>query len=119
MVLVDTSVWVAHFRESNSELASLLNSGQVFCHPLIVGELACCGNLKQRSEILSLLRALPSVVVAEHNEVIDLIENQRLMGKGLGFIDMHLIASALMSRVNLWTLDRKMNQFTSLLGLAH
>ena len=63
--------------------------------------------------------ALPEVVVAEHNEVIDLIENQRLMGKGLGFIDMHLIASALMNRVNLWTLDRKMNQFAALLGLAH
>lgn len=118
MVLVDTSVWVAHFRERNEGLALLLNSGQVFCHPLVVGELAC-GNLKQRSEILSLLRALPSVVVAEHNEVIDFVENQRLMGKGLGFIDMHLIASALMSRVNLWTFDRKMNQFTTLLGLAH
>jgi predicted nucleic acid-binding protein len=118
MVLVDTSVWVAHFRERNAGLALLLNSGRVFCHPLIVGELAC-GNLKQRSEILSLLRALPSVVVAEHNEVIDLIENQRLMGKGLGFIDMHLIASALMSRVNLLTFDRKMNQFATLLGLAH
>jgi predicted nucleic acid-binding protein len=118
MVLVDTSVWVAHFRENNSALASLLDSGQVFCHPLIVGELAC-GNLKQRSEILSLLRALPSAVVAEHNEVIDLIGNQRLMGKGMGFIDMHLIASALMSRVNLWTLDRKMNQLAALLGVAH
>jgi hypothetical protein len=57
--------------------------------------------------------------VAEHTEVIDLIENQRLMGKGLGFIDVHLIASALMSRVNLWTFDKKMNQFAALLGLAH
>ena len=118
MVLVDTSVWVAHFRDKNAGLASLLHSDQVLCHPLVIGELAC-GNLKQRSEILSLLRALPSVVVAEHNEVIDFIENQRLMGKGLGFIDMHLIASALMSRVNLWTFDRKMNQFASLLGFAH
>ncbi len=118
MVLVDTSVWVAHFRDKNAGLASLLNSDQVLCHPLVIGELAC-GNLKQRSEILSLLRALPSVVVAEHNEVIDFIENQRLMGKDMGFIDMHLIASALISRVNLWTLDRKMNQFAALLGLAH
>jgi predicted nucleic acid-binding protein len=118
MILVDTSVWVAHFRERHDGLALLLNNGQVLCHPLVVGELAC-GNLKQRSEILSLLRALPSAVVAEHNEVIDLIENKRLMGKGLGFIDMHLIASVLMSRVNLWTFDRKMNQFAALLGLAH
>ena len=118
MVLVDTSVWVAHFRERNTGLASLLNNGQVLCHPFVIGELAC-GNLKQRSEILSLLCALPSVVVAEHNEVMDFIENQSLMGQGLGFIDIHLIASALMSRVNLWTFDRKMNQFAALLWLAH
>jgi predicted nucleic acid-binding protein len=118
MILVDTSVWVAHFRERDDRLALLLDNGQVFCHPFIVGELAC-GNLKQRPEILSLLRALPSAVVAEHNEVIDLIENQSLMGKGLGFVDVHLIASALMSRVNLWTFDRKMNQFVTLLGIAH
>jgi predicted nucleic acid-binding protein len=118
MVLVDTSVWVAHFRERNSGFASLLNNGQVLCHPFVIGELAC-GNLKQRSEILSLLCALPSVVVAEHNEVMDFIENQSLMGKGLGFIDIHLITSALMSRVTLWTFDRKMNQFAALLGLAH
>jgi predicted nucleic acid-binding protein len=117
MVLVDTSVWVAHFRERNTGLASLLNNGQVLCHPFVIGELAC-GNLKQRSEILSLLCALPSVVVAEHNEVMDFIENQGLMGKGLGFIDIHLITSALISRVNLWTFDRKMNQFAKLLGLA-
>jgi predicted nucleic acid-binding protein len=90
----------------------------VLCHPFVIGELAC-GNLKQRSEILSLLCALPSVVLAEHNEVMDFIENQSLMGKGLGFIDIHLITSALMSRVNLWTFDRKMNQFAAILGLAH
>jgi len=83
MILVDTSVWVAHFRKRNDGLALLLNSGQVLCHPLVVGELAC-GNLKQRLGIPSLLRALPSAVVAEHNEVIDFIENQRLMGKDLG-----------------------------------
>jgi len=118
MVLVDTSVWVAHFRERNEGLAALLNDGQVCCHPMVIGELAC-GNLRQRLEILSLLRALPSAVVAEHNEVIDFIESRSLMGKGMGFIDMHLIASALMSKAILWTFDKKMNQFATLLGVAH
>lgn len=118
MVLVDTSVWVAHFREGNAGLASHLNDARVVCHPFIIGELAC-GNLRKRSDILALLRALPSVIVAEHNEVIAFIENQSLMGKGLGFIDMHLLTSALLSRVTLWTFDKKLNQVATLLGLAY
>ncbi|MBU2055171.1 MAG: PIN domain-containing protein [Proteobacteria bacterium] len=118
MVLVDTSVWVTHFREVNAGLASLLNDGKAVCHPLVIGELAC-GNLMKRSEILSLLRALPSVIVAEHNEVIAFIEKKSLMGKGLGFIDMHLLTSALLSRVTLWTFDKKLNQIAALLGLAY
>lgn len=117
MVLVDTSVWVAHLREGHAGLAVLLNEGQVMCHPLIIGELAC-GNLKNRSKILSLLCALPSVIVAEHDEVMDLIENRSLMGKGLGYIDMHLLASALLSKVTLWTFDKKLNQVAAPLGLA-
>ena len=118
MVLVDTSVWVTHFREGNAGLASLLNDGRAVCHPLVIGELAC-GNLMKRSEILSLLRALPSVIVAEHDEVIAFIENQSLMGKGLGFIDVHLLTSSLLSRVTLWTFDKKLHQIAVLLGLAY
>lgn len=118
MVLVDTSVWVTHFREGNAGLASLLSGGKAMCHPLVIGELAC-GNLTKRSEILSLLRALPSVIVAEHNEVIDFIGNKSLMGTGLGFIDMHLLTSSLLSRVTLWTFDKKLNHIATLLGLAY
>jgi hypothetical protein len=118
MVLVDTSVWVDHLRQGTAGLDVPLSEGQVFCHPFIIGELAC-GNLKNRSEILALLRALPSVVAAEHNEVMGFIDDRRLMGKGLGLIDMHLLASAVLSEVRLWTLDKNLSQAARQLGLAH
>jgi predicted nucleic acid-binding protein len=85
MFLVDTSVWVSHLRDGNAELANLLNDGRVLCHPLIVGELAC-GNLKDRAVILSFLQLLPMSIEAEHEEVLSFIENNRLMGKGMGYV---------------------------------
>ena len=112
MVLVDTSVWVAHLRDGNIGLETLLNEGRVAGHSFIIGELAC-GNLKNRSEILSLLHALPMAIHAEHHEVMELIETHSLMGKGLGYIDMHLLASALLTDVPLWTLDRKLDETAS------
>jgi hypothetical protein len=118
MVLVDTSVWVVHLRKGNIGLEALLNEGHVVSHSFIVGELAC-GNLKNRSEILSLLYALPMATHAEHDELMQFIENHSLMGKGLGYIDMHLLASAILSKVPLWTLDKKLNQVSLKLGLAY
>ena len=118
MVLVDTSVWVAHLRRGHIGLEALLNEGHVVCHPFIIGELAC-GNLKNRSEILSLLQALPLATPAEHEEVMQFIGNYNLMGKGLGYIDMHLLASAILSGVPLWTLDRRLRQVSLKLGLAY
>jgi predicted nucleic acid-binding protein len=109
MVLVDTSVWVSHLRDGNAELANLLDNGRVLCHPLIVGELAC-GNLKDRSLILSFLQLLPVSIEAEHHEVRSFIENHRLMGKGLGYVDVHLITSAVLTGVPIWTLDKKLAQ---------
>jgi predicted nucleic acid-binding protein len=117
MVLVDTSLWVAHLRQGHSGLESLLNAATVVCHPFIIGELAC-GNLKQRLHILSLLRSLPGAVEAKNEEVMDLIERHGLMGKGLGFIDMHLLASAMLTNIPLWTLDRSLNQAASMVGIA-
>ncbi len=117
MVLVDTSVWVLHLREGNANLDSLLNDGEVVCHPFIVGELAC-GNLKNRSEILALLQALPMSTQAEHEDVMQFIENYRLMGKGLGYIDMHLLASSLLAEVPVWTLDKKLNEVSVELGIG-
>jgi predicted nucleic acid-binding protein len=107
MVLVDTSVWVSHLRDGNVELANLLNDGRVLCHPLIVGELAC-GNLKDRAVILSFLQLLPMSIEAGHDEVLSFIENNRLMGKGMGYVDVHLIASAVLTGVPIWTLDKKL-----------
>ena len=109
MVLVDTSVWVSHLRDGNVELANLLNDGRVLCHPLIVGELAC-GNLKDRAIILSFLQLLPMSIEAEHNEVLSFIEKNRLMGKGMGYVDVHLITSAVLTGVPIWTLDKKLAQ---------
>ena len=117
MVLVDTSVWVAHLRHGGIGLDMLLTEGRVLCHPFIVGELAC-GNLHRRTEILSHLQALPQATLAKHEEVMQLIENYHLMGKGLGYVDMHLLASVMLTHVSLWTLDKKLNEVAVELKLA-
>ncbi|HEY4482409.1 MAG TPA: type II toxin-antitoxin system VapC family toxin [Candidatus Brocadiaceae bacterium] len=118
MVLVDTSVWVVHLRNGNIGLETLLNEGHVVCHPFIVGELAC-GNLKNRAEILSLLQALPVATHVEHEEVMKFIEDHALMGKGLGYIDIHLIASAVLTEIPLWTVDKKLSEVSSKLGIGY
>jgi len=117
MILVDTSVWVEHFRNGNIGLDTLLQEGQVVCHPYIVGELAC-GNIKNRSRILSLLDTLPIAHTAEYEEVMHVIEKYRLMGKGLGYIDVHLLASALLTNIPLWTLDKRLSSVSTKLGIA-
>ncbi|MCG6534183.1 MAG: type II toxin-antitoxin system VapC family toxin [Syntrophales bacterium LBB04] len=109
MVLVDTSVWVSHFRQAHRGLVGLLNDGEVACHPFIVGELAC-GNLKNRTTILTLLDALPMASAVEHHEALTFIESRSLMGKGLGYIDIHLLASCILSGLPIWTLDKKLEQ---------
>jgi predicted nucleic acid-binding protein len=118
MVLVDTSVWVAHLRDGAVGLDSLLSDGHVVCHSFIIGELAC-GNLKNRTELLSLLQDLPMAFHAEPEEVMQFIENHRLMGKGLGFIDMHLLASAFLTKAPLWTLDKRLYEASLMLRLDH
>jgi predicted nucleic acid-binding protein len=118
MVLVDTSVWVAHFREGNDRLGAALDKGEVLSHPLIVGELAC-GNLENRREILGLLQTLPRAAAVSDDEVMRFIELRRLMGVGLGYIDVHLLASALVSGVPLWSLDRTLNKTAERLNVAY
>lgn len=109
MVLVDTSVWVSHLRETNDVLVSLLDTTEVICHPFVIGELAC-GNLKKREAIISHLEALPMAYEAGHEEVLAFIESRKVMGKGLGYIDVHLLASALLTGVAFWTLDKKLDK---------
>jgi predicted nucleic acid-binding protein len=117
MILADTSVWVDHFRRGNARLASLLRDEQVLVHPLVIGELAC-GNLKNRTEVLSLLMAMPEAGQASHQEVLRLVETHRLYGRGLGWIDMHMLASALLSRSALWTLDAALGRAASALKIS-
>jgi predicted nucleic acid-binding protein len=107
VVLVDTSVWVSHFRQINDDLVELLNEGEVACHPFIIGELAC-GNLKNRTRIIALLEALPTALLVDHEELLSFIETRKVMGKGLGYIDVHLLAAALLTGVSFWTLDKKL-----------
>ena len=118
MVLVDTSIWVSHLNAGDAHLKSLLEQGEVACHPFIVGELAC-GNIRNRSEVLSLLQALPMARMAEHDEVLDFIDRHSLMGTGLGLIDMHLLASALLSRAPLWTVDKPLTAASIRLNVNH
>ena len=118
MVLVDTSIWVLHLRKGNACLKALLEKAEVVCHPSIIGELAC-GNIKNRTEILSSLHALPAAVVAKHEEVLRFIESHHLMGRGLGLIDIHLLASALLTRVPLWTADKRLRAASTELNIAY
>ena len=117
MTLVDTSVWIDHLRRANSGLVALLTDGAVLCHPLVIGELAC-GRLHKRTEILRLLEALPEASVAEHVEALHFVELHRLAGSGLGWIDVHLLASAVLSRAALWTLDRRLHDQARHLGVV-
>ncbi len=109
MILVDTSVWISHLRYGNTKLADLLNNGEAACHQFIAGELAC-GNLKNRNEILSLLKELYSIDITSNDEILYFIEQNRLMGRGLGLIDVHLLASAILNNIPLWTMDNKLRQ---------
>jgi hypothetical protein len=117
MLLVDTSVWVGHFRKGDKRLAESLRTDQVLCHRFVIGELAC-GNLRNRDEVLALLSALSMVPKADDREVIDFIGQHRLMGKGLGLIDVHLLASCLLAGVRLWTRDARLAQAASHLGIS-
>ena len=119
MILVDTSIWVDHLRDGDEQLAGLLERSQVVMHPFIVGEIAC-GSLAKRSSTLELLQDLPMAVVAETEEVLGYIERHRLHGKGIGYVDAHLlVATALTGGALLWTRDKRLLAAADDLGLAH
>lgn len=117
MILVDTSVWVDHLRRGNSRLEELLLADAVACHPFVIGELAC-GSLQRREEILNLLGELASCRTATHAEALALLEAHRLMGRGLGYVDLHLLAAARLDRLTLWTLDKRLAGVADRLGIA-
>jgi len=117
MVLVDTSVWVNHLRHGSRTLEKLLMDAEVMCHPFIIGELAC-GNLKNRNEIISLLQSLPMASMIEFDEFLIYINTNQLMGKGIGYVDVHLLASAQLTGVLLWTADKRLKSAADKLKLA-
>lgn len=117
MILIDTSVWIEHLRTGSTRLRSLLNDEQVLCHPFIVGELAC-GTLSNREEIMALLTTLPEARVAEHQEVLHLLKAERLYGRGLGWVDAHLLGSALITGCTLWTLDNPLQRTAAALKVS-
>jgi predicted nucleic acid-binding protein len=116
MILVDTSIWVNHFRVGVPELEDLLEQNLVGMHPLIIGELAC-GSLRKRGAVISSLRSLPLALVAKDTEVHHLVESHRLWSRGLGWIDMHLLTSALISGWALWTADAPLSAAVNVLDL--
>ena len=107
MILVDTSIWIDHFRNSNAVLAGLLLDETVAIHPFILGELAC-GNLTNRKEILELLNALPCIQEVSSSEYMTFLDHHRLWGRGLGFVDIHLLAAAAVSSDFLFTHDKSL-----------
>jgi len=118
MILVDTSVWIDHLHHSNEGLIELLLSNQVCIHPFVLGELSC-GNISNREEVLSLLRTLRSIDLVLDEEVFMLIEDRKLFGKGLGFIDIHLLASAMIHHVPIWTGDKSLKRVAGELGINY
>ncbi|RLC01944.1 MAG: VapC toxin family PIN domain ribonuclease [Deltaproteobacteria bacterium] len=118
MILVDTSVWISHLRDGDRHLEKLLIGGEVICHPHVIGELAC-GNLKNRKEIISLLQALPMAPQIELSEYLYFIDQDQLSGRGIGFVDIHLLASARLAKTALWTLDKRLRTAASDLGLNY
>jgi len=121
MILVDTSVWIAHLRDPEPRLGGLLERGQALVHPFVIGELAC-GNLRNRGTLLGYLDRLSAAPLAESAEVRGVVERYRLMGQGLGWVDVHLLTSCLLAHSGIWTQDAGLERAARQLripGLSH
>ncbi len=118
MILVDTSIWIDHLRTGGELLAELLSAGRVLTHPFVIGELAL-GDMRQRGAILDALSNLPHAELATDAEVLSFINRQSLFGRGIGYVDVHLLASVrLTAGVQLWTRDNRLHSVAEQLGLA-
>ncbi len=118
MILVDTSVWIDHFRRGHPGLIRLLQDGDVAMHPMVLGELAC-GQLPKRAATLHLLGALPRIPSAPDEVVLHALETRHWSGSGIGWIDAHLLASSLIACTRLWTLDARLYRIAHLAHIAH
>ncbi len=118
MILVDTSVWIHHFRDGDSTLTAMLERGEALTHPFVIGELAL-GNIRQRELVLWMLSRLPAASVATNAEVLGFIDRNALFGRGVGYVDVHLLAATrLTAGSQLWTLDKRLNDVAVELGMA-
>lgn len=118
MILVDTSLWIDHLRAGSPALVVALQADQVCTHTYVIGELAC-GNLGNRQEVLALLQALPRLAAATDDELLFFIEKHRLMGRGIGYIDAHLLAATTINAASLWTRDKRLKVIAEEMNLAH
>jgi predicted nucleic acid-binding protein len=118
VILVDTSVWVDHLRARDETLFQLLDAEQVLIHPFVIGEVAL-GHLRRRRLVLDTLRIIPQAPIASHGEVLHFIDEHGLFGFGIGYVDVHLLASAqLTAGVKLWTRDKRLLDAANRLALA-
>ncbi len=118
MIPVGTSVWIDHLRSGNQSLAALLQNGLVCTHDFVIGELAC-GALQNRAEVLTLMQSLPRLAVVTEQESLFFIERQKLMGCGIGYVDVHLLAAAVMHGARLWTRDKRLKSIAEGKAWAH
>ncbi len=118
MILVDTSVWIDHLHKGIPRLVEVLENQEVLSHPFVIGELAC-GEIKMRGELLGLLSDLPISVVATDEEALALIERHHLMGKGIGYTDVHLLASVMLTDgARIWTRDKRLAAIATMLRVG-
>jgi hypothetical protein len=117
LVLVDTSVWIDHLRGRSGSLSAKLEQGEVLTHPFVCGELAC-GHLAMRDEVLTLLARLPAAPTASHDEALRFVNDRQIMGRGIGWVDVHLLAAALLAGARLWTRDRVLAAVARELGVG-
>jgi len=119
VILADTSVWIDHLRGGDGKLERALVAGSILIHPFVIGEISL-GHLRQRKRILEDLRALPMAIVASDDEVVGLIDRAKLFGRGIGYIDAHLLAATRLSEnAALWTYDGSLREAARHLGLAY
>jgi predicted nucleic acid-binding protein len=117
VILADTSIWIDHLRGGLPALAEALEVGEVLVHPFVLGELAC-GNLRNRREVLDLIDRLPRALQATDAEAMSFIDRRSLMGRGIGYIDVHLLAAVALSGADrLWTRDRRLAKVAAELHL--
>ncbi len=116
-VLIDSSIWVDHIRSPDKRLELLYENNVILCHPFVIGELAV-GNLHNRKKILRDFHKLPQSIIVDEEEVLEFIEKNSLFGRGIGYVDMHLLASAILSSALLWTRDKRLDEIAVKLGIG-